>query len=203
MWQLLLNLLGQTSNVVDLQTGLAMDRARKLGLTTENGANGTVNLDIQMFLYLHCQEMSLATLVYEKLEHNEVGMMRFHIGWHMRVHNFCLVAIHNAKKRGLNPLKSRKWRKKARLYLSMVQTWVEDGKAINLGHKLKLLQAEMLTLARPYPSDELLMEAFDEAIVRSARSGFRQDAALAAAFASKAVQNKLDKMKYAQRCQEL
>lgn len=195
VYQLILNLTGQSKDILNLQNGAAMDRAAKIGWVSCR-----TNLDAALMLYLHCQEFTLATAVMKELETTVAGMLRFHVSWHIRVHGLALVAIQNAKKRGFN---SRKWRKKARKYVAMVQTWVDDAKAINMGHKLKLLQCEMMTLKRPYPSDADLIAAYDEAIVRSARSGFRQDAALAAAFASRAVREKFEKQKYARRSQEL
>lgn len=151
-------------------------------------------------LYIHCHEFSLATTIFERLEASSLGIVRFHAVWHTRVHHFALVAIHNAR---MTIVRARKWKRKARKYVEMMRIWVEDCKAINLGHKLKLLEAEILTLSRPYPSDDVLMAAYDEAIVRSARSGFLQDAARAAALASKAVRNKFEKHQYARRSQDL
>mmetsp|Transcript_29561 Transcript_29561/g.71427 ORF Transcript_29561/g.71427 Transcript_29561/m.71427 type:complete len:245 (-) Transcript_29561:28-762(-) len=70
------------------------------------------------------------------------------------------------------------------------------------GHKLGILQAAMLPLQSPSPTDEKLISAFDEVIVRSARSGFLQDAALSAVLASKAVTDDFHKKQYATRAME-
>jgi hypothetical protein len=195
-YQLILNLTGDSYNVLDLSSGAAIDRAAAIGWVPLWESN----LDAELMLYTHCHEFNLATIVFEKIEASNMGIVRFHAAWHTRVFNLALVAIHNARSTWV---KSRKWKRKARKYVSMIQRWVDECQAINLGHKLKLLEAEMLTLRRPHPSDEILMPAYDDAIIRSARSGFLQDAARAAALASKAVRNKFEKHQYARRSQEL
>jgi hypothetical protein len=194
--QLILNITGQSSDVVDLSKGAAIDRATSIGWIPSADSY----LDAALMLYVHCHEFSLATAIFKKLETSMLGIVRFHAVWHMRVYTFALVAIQNAKKT-MN--RRQRWKRKATKYIDLMRTWVEDCQAINLGHKLKLLEAEMRTLSRPYPADDVLMPAYDEAIVRSARSGFLQDAALAAALSSRAVRNKFEKHQYARRSQDL
>jgi hypothetical protein len=160
--QLILNITGQSANVVDLSKGAAMDRAAAIGWIPSVDSY----LDAALMLHVHCHEFSLATANFEKLETSLLGIVRFHAVWHMRVFNFALVAIQNAKK---TIIRGRRWRRKAWRYFEMMRTWVEDCQAINLGHKLKLLEAEMRTLTRPYPKDDVLKAAYDEAIVRAIR----------------------------------
>jgi hypothetical protein len=175
-----------------------MERLAKQGWEPRHDSR--INLDLLLNLYIHCQEFSLAAAVFEKHEKSYVGLMRFHVGWHIRVYNFSLLAIQNAKKR---VALSNYWRKQANKYVSMVRLWVNEHKAINMAHKLALLEAEFLGLQKPYPSDKTLMDAYDNVIVRSARSGFLQDAALAASLASVAVKDEFEKRQYARRAQEL
>jgi hypothetical protein len=187
---------GQSSDVVDLSKGAAIDRAVAIGWIPSVDSNP----DAGLMLYVHCHEFSLATAIFKRLETSLLGIVRFHPVWHLRVYYFALVAIQNAKK---TISKRRRWRRKARKYVDMIWTWVANCQAINLGHKLKLLVAEMQTLSRPYPADDVLKTAYDEAIVQSARSGFLQDAALAAALSSRAVRNKFEKRQYAKKSQNL
>jgi hypothetical protein len=158
-------------------------------------------LYISMHLYIHCQEFKLATNIYYKLELVNAGMLQFHVSWHVRIFNFALISIHNAKKRAST--KRRLWSKRSKKYVAMIRTWVNDHRAINMGHKLLLLEAELLTLRKPYPTDGVLIQTYDDVIVRSARTGYLQDAALAASLACSAVRDSAEKRRYAQRCQEL
>ena len=199
MYQFLLNITGESRSVLDLKHGKAVDRRAMLGWEAHESQ---LNLDLAMNLYIHCQEFGLATKVFEKLEKMDVGLMRFHIFWHVRVFNFSIVAIHNAKKKLVN---RRPWIKRARKYVSMIRDWVKEGKAINMGHKILLLEAELLTLRvkKPYPTDATLKKVYDDVITRSARSGFLHEAALASAFAANAVSNNNEKQRYALRAQQL
>lgn len=191
-----MNLTGQSSDVTDLTSGSAIERASAIGWNQSLEASP----DGSLLLFIHCQEYGKAAAVFEKLETSNLGIVRFHAAWHVRVHMLALVAIHNSR---TSIIWSIRWKRRARKYVSLMQSWVDDCQAINLGHKLKLLEAEMLTLQRPYPADDVLMKAYDEAIIRSARSGFLQDAALAAALASNAVREKFEKHQFARRAQEL
>jgi hypothetical protein len=197
--ELLSSLTGETVDTLNLQRSIDK-RLAAIGL--ESIADESPEfLDVAMHLFLHCQEFKSATNVLEKLVPSKAGILEFHVTWHVRVFNFALVSIHNARKRGMP--RKQKWTKRAKKFVSMIKTWVNECKAINMGHKLLILEAELLTLQTPYPNDRILMNAYDDVIVRSARSAFKQDAALAASLACSAVRDRVEKRRYAQRCQEL
>ena len=87
-----------------------------------------------------------------------------------------LVAIANYRltKRGKDKATADK-------HLKYFRTVVKAG-AINLVHKLQLLEAEMLTITGSssfFGKDVDIYAKYDEAVVSASRSGFTQDAALA------------------------
>ena len=70
-------------------------------------------------------------------------------------------------------------KRKARRSINAVRKAViKEHKAVNLMHKLHLLDAEFLTL-KAGVNKEIVREAYDRAITVSVRAGIRQDAALA------------------------
>lgn len=198
VYQFLLNMNGQSENVLDLKRGKAVDHRATLGW--EPPPETASGLDLAMNLYIHCQEFGLATKAYEKLHKMDMGLLRIGAVFHVRTYNFALICIHNAKRKVFS---LKNWKKRALKYVSMVEKWVEEFKAINMYHRLLLLKAELFTLKKPYPSDEVLIDAYDEVIVRSARSGFLQDSALAASLGARAVSNKCERLQYAFRSQEM
>ena len=82
----------------------------------------------------------------------------------------------------------RKDKVEAEKHLKIFRTVVKAG-AINLVHKLQLLEAEMLPLTRhslifitkdsKKEDSQQVLELYDQAIVSASRAGFLQDAALA------------------------
>jgi hypothetical protein len=82
-------------------------------------------------LYLHCQEYGLATKVFEELKDLDIGLVRFQAVWHARVFQFALLCIHNAM--DIQRLfKRRYWMRLALKYVSMIEVWVKQYKAINM-----------------------------------------------------------------------
>ena len=73
---------------------------------------------------------------------------------------------------------TQKWKDKLEIdkQLKYFRRMVKQG-AINLVHKLHLLEAEMLSLGWSKSSE--VFQKYDEAVVTATRSGFLQDAALA------------------------
>lgn len=91
---------------------------------------------------------------------------------------FALIAISNYRQ-----THHRKDKVEAEKHLKIFRTVVKAG-AINLVHKLQLLEAEMLPLThhsftKESESDSQTLRFYDGAIVSATRAGFLQDAALA------------------------
>jgi hypothetical protein len=197
-FQFLLHMTGQSEKLLEVTQGRAADHQAMLC----SGPQPETPLDLVLALnlHIHCQEFGLATKAYKKLEKMDVGLMQIGVEFHIRTFNFALICIHNAKRKVIS---RNYWKRQALKYVTMVHKWVHEWKAINMSHRLLLLKAELLTLKKPYPSDEVLIDAYDEVIVRSARSGFLQDSALAASLGARAVSNKQEKQQYALRSQEM
>ena len=83
----------------------------------------------------------------------------------------------------------------------MIRMWVLNRKAINLVHKLQLLEALILTLNRKHPSDETLEAAFGKVILTASRVGCFQDAGLAAALAATSFKKTSTRLRYASLAQ--
>lgn len=79
--------------------------------------------------------------------------------------------------------RGRRFRKLARMYVRDVKRWV-DKQALNVQHKLLLLQAQRLSLKRGHKEQEVAF-LFNQAIISSKKSGFTHDAALAHELAGK------------------
>ena len=79
-----------------------------------------------------------------------------------------------------------------------------NQKAINVVHKLQILDAEMQTIEpKKSREDTTLAPLYDKAIASATKAGFLQDAALAAQLASYAVQDERDSREYFRRSCEL
>jgi hypothetical protein len=153
------------------------------------------------------QKFDLATQLYQKLEDLDPGIAKGLPLYHARVFFFALICMHNAKQ----PKSKRKHKAEGKKYLEVVRGWVVDKRAINLVHKLMILEAEMMTVrsgkkvlrskikdasfhattslsegATNAAANTMLIAAFDKAIAASAKTGFLQDAALACHVASRA-----------------
>ena len=115
----------------------------------------------------------------EKVLLSKAGIMKSSF-WYCSRRMICgLVAIANYRL-----TKHRKDKAEADKELKFFRTVVKEG-AINLVHKLQLLEAEMSALnyvacfTTTRPSADDVLAKYDEAIVSSSRSGYLQDAALA------------------------
>ena len=105
-------------------------------------------------------------------------MMKCTHWYYARRFFFSLISISNYRH-----TRHRKDKIEAEKHLKIFRTVVKAG-AINLVHKLQLLEAEMLPLVRhsftkESESDSQTLKLYDDAIVSATRAGFLQDAALA------------------------
>jgi hypothetical protein len=72
--------------------------------------------------------------------------------------------------------KKRKFSRAIEKHMELIRRWVTERNAINLVHKLQILEAMHLTMRRQYPADSVLIPAFETAILVASRSGYFQDA---------------------------
>lgn len=197
VYQCILNLTGQSDSILDMSHGKAMDYRTKLGWEERTGEHAEWSFHMQIAFY--CEDYALATTLAEKVEQINPGASGALPLYHARVFFFCLVAIHNAKETG-----KRQYRVKAKKYYNVVRGWVVKQRAINVVHKLQIVDAEMLTLEpKKRQTDEALSQAFSKAIAASTKAGFLQDAALAARLASRAIQEKELSREYFRKSCEL
>lgn len=195
LYQCVLNLTGQTDDILDMASGTACDYRTRLGWTCRTGEQAGWSHQMQIAFY--CEKFDLATSLYEKLEPVYAGADRGLPLYHARVFFFALICIHNAKNGG-----RRKYRAEARKHLNVLRGWVMENRAINIVHKLMILQAEMMTLDKK-KSDSEILAAFDKAIVAAAKVGFLQDAALAAHLGSRAAANEETCQEYFRRARDM
>ena len=176
LYQLVLQLVGRSDDAIhDYQDRLNWD-----------GKSGEVaSFSYSLHLYVYQEEWDQANEVYDKLIDLDIGPLRSFPIWHSRVFFFIVVEMHRARKT-TNLFKRRKWLRIIEKHMELVRMWVLERKAINLVHKLQLLEAlAMTTKSRnKYPSDATLEAAFGKAIFPASRAGLFQDAGLAAALAA-------------------
>jgi hypothetical protein len=177
--QCILNLTGQSEDILSLDEGTATEYRVKVGW--ESRAGEQVQWSYTMQLAVYCEDLEQATAMYQRLEHMPVGVVRSVVFYHTRVFFFALIAIWNAKAKG-----DRRWKRRAYEYFSMVKSWVTKYHAINVVHKLQILEAEMAAMDG-YIKDEKLVKLYDKAIISSTRAGYHQDAGLAAHLASRSM----------------
>lgn len=196
LFQLVMNLTGRTSNILDMYNGGAMCYRTMIGWGGDKGRSGELaQWSYSLHLYVYCEEWDMANEMYDKLINEDIGFLRSFPIWHCRIFFFALVAMYNAKQ--AKGWKRYKWTQAIEKHTKLIRMWVLGRKAINMVHKLQLLEAVQLTLKRPYPADEVLVPAFDTAILAASKAGFFQDAALGAAHAARAVKDEDKKMDYA------
>ena len=196
LFQCILNLTGRSDDILDMSHGEAVHYRALIGWEHRTGEHAEWSYQMQIAFY--CEDFGLATSLSKKLQHIDVGPVRGLPIFHARVFFFALIAMHNAKATG-----KRKYIFEARKHYKVVKHWVSENRAINVVHKLLILDAEMLTMSRRWRQRKNeLVEAFDRAVAASTRAGFLQDAALAAHLASRAIDGD-ECLDYFRRAREL
>ena len=193
LYQIVLNLTGQSKNILDMYNGEAMDYRAKIGWKNRDGE--IAQWSYSLALYVYCEEWEKANEMYDNLIDKDIGFLRSFPMWHNRVFFFAIVATYNARTSKL--LKKRKFTRALEKHMKLFRQWVMERNAINLVHKLQILEAMQLTLLRQYPSDKVLISAFDRAILVASRSGYFHDAGLAASLASRAIRDRDKRVDYA------
>jgi hypothetical protein len=169
LWQCLLVL---TGNSRDMETGDIIDRRNGFKNPNHIGQQSLWSYSMQIAFYLG--ELDKATSMAEKLSQASVGIMRSSFFHSCRTFFFALIAIANYRFS-----RKRKHKLQAERYLKFFRQRVQHG-AINLVHKLQLLEAEMMNLSCHNNSEcDAMFRKYDDAVVSATRAGFLQDAALA------------------------
>ena len=175
IWQCVLNLCGRSDDPCNVDSGEAMDKQHLVGNNNNVGEQARWSYLMQISFYVCNYE--LASTMSDKLQPLNIGFMKAHILYPVRVFFFGLVAIQNARSTG-----KRKYKQEAAKHISVIRHWVEK-KAVNFEHKLLILEAEYESLFAK--SGLFLQSKYDAAIKMSVKSKFVQDAALAAQLAGR------------------
>ena len=200
IYQMILNLTGNSDNILDMYNGQAMEFRIKLGWGKTSRDGEVAQWAYSLQLYVYCENWSLAEEMYDKLINLDPEFMRGFPAWHNRVFFFALVAIHRVK--AASWLKRPIFMRDVQRHVALMRLWVTKHKAINLVQKYYLLQAELLTLKPTYPNDRTLMNAYDKAIQAAMRAGYPQDAGLASAMAAHALKDPCRQEDYARLAQD-
>jgi hypothetical protein len=177
IWQCMLNLSGLSADPFDMDSGEAMDKQKLVGNENDVGEQARWSFLMQIAYYMG--NFELASRMSVKLQSLNIGFMKAHVLYQVRVFFFGLIAIENARYTG-----KRKFVKEAAQHISEMRSWVEK-RAVNLEHKLLILEAEYDRLS--VKTGLRLQSRYDAAITASTRVEFVQDAALAAQLAGRAL----------------
>jgi hypothetical protein len=123
LYQCILNLTGQSDDILDMAHGEAVEYRTRLGWENRTGEHAQWSYNMQLAFY--CAEYDVATALAEKVETINAGASRALPLYHARVFFFCLIAIHNAKETG-----KRRYRAMAKKYYNVVRGWVVKQRAI-------------------------------------------------------------------------
>ena len=181
LYQCILNLTGRSRNILDSTE--TMKYRSKLGWEGRTGEETDWSYRMQIAFY--SEDFQMATDYANKLMAIAPGQARTFPYYQTRVFFFVLIALWNVKHCPRSSrLRKRKYMMIAKKYYAMVKSWVLKKKAINMAHKLRILDVEMKSTKKTMDKRKLML-AYDEAIASSARCGFLNDAALAAHLASR------------------
>ena len=202
LYQCLLNLAGRSNCIVNLSCGKAKEFRDILGWDDRAGEESEWSYKMQLAVY--CEDLPLATELADKLMKIPPGSSRSFAYYHTRVFFFAIISLWNCKKRKRKTTNRWEYRWAFKKYFNMMNEWVMKKRAINLVHKLLILKAERLSMRRRRIDPRDLSDAYDKAISSSIRSGFLQDAALAAHLASRCRKLEVyDRKAYHERALEL
>lgn len=178
IWQCVLNLTGNSSNVLDVENGEARDRQHDVG--NENGLGQQACWSYAMQLAVYMGNLDVASEMADRLKCLHIGITKAHVFYPARVFFFGLIAIQKARATG-----KLKYRQEAAKYIAVVRSWIKK-KAANHVHKLLILEAEYASL---FCKQLSLQKKYDTAISAARKSGYAQDAAIAAQLAASALNN--------------
>jgi len=182
--------------------GGGASKAWRERLNWDGNTGGPSDMSYKLQIAIFCRNFALAVEIKEKLLVSatnykmSVIVGAYYLGL-ARACYFGIITYWQVKKSSkLNLAKRQRLLKEAKKYHDMVREWVQKQGNINLPQKLFLLDAEELSLTlgnksgsskRDGAKTQQLKAAYEKAIVASVKSGFVQDAAMAAHLASEAI----------------
>jgi predicted ATPase len=177
LWQCVMNLIGKTDDPLNFEQGEAIDKQHLVGNPTKVGEQARWSYLMQLAFYMG--DLRKSSEMYVKLKSLNIGFMKAHAFYQVRVFFFGLIAMKNS--RNGNDYCERD---EAIKYKDILRSWVKKG-ATQLTHKLYIMEAEYNSLSS---TNGLLLKCdYDRAIESSLKSGYLQDTALAAQLAGEAL----------------
>ena len=180
IWQCVLNLIGNCENLLDFEHGEAMMKQIQVGNVNDIEPQSICSYKIQMAFYTG--NLELASELATSLNKMSTGLIKAHALYPTRIFFFGLIAISNARRFPRRCF----YKREAKMYIRQIRRWVEQ-RAANLVHKLLILESEYDSLSAK--NGNLLRTKYDSAIAAARKSGFLQDAAIAAQLACEVLCN--------------
>ncbi|KAL3929993.1 MAG: hypothetical protein SGBAC_011965 [Bacillariaceae sp.] len=170
MYQLLLNLQGQSKDPTNIEEGKAIELAGKVPSENEHDNCWEFIRSYGMELAFYMGDLEKATTYYNAIKNLHIGYRKATLLFHSRVFFYGLISIENYRKN-----KKVQTKNDAKKYTGFLKNLVEQG-AVNVNHKFQILQAGLMSLA-PKDSSKCIRK-YERAIVLASRTGFLQDSAL-------------------------
>jgi len=172
IFQLLLCLSGQEDDNHDITSGRAIQMNSMV--EKKNGEDSSLEIPqfygLQLAMYMGDEEKAL--VYYEQLKDMDLGLDKASSAYHVRIFFFALVCIQEYRRN-----QKGRFKNEAKRYIGIIRALVEEG-AINLPHKLFLLEAEIASLNVQGESSQPILRQYERAIVAASRAGFQQDGAI-------------------------
>lgn len=170
IFQYLLCLSGKDDSPEDITQGKAIEMIQMLDNEKHVNLATETMLLYGMQLSYYMGKMKDATSAYEKLKDIDLGMAKASISYQVQIFFFGLICVESFRQtsRGI-------YKAEAKKYLELLREMVTGG-AINLPHKVQLLEAEVSSLT--IRDTKEIFQKYETAIVRASRAGFLQDSAL-------------------------
>ena len=172
LWHCLLNLTGKSRDPSKMEVGVATDTTHiaKLGGATGQGPKNSYSMQILFYL----GDYDRASEIAQELKADPPGLMKSMVFSSSRSFFICLLCLADYRRKG----RKRKDKVEAQKYIKYFHKLVSEG-AVNIVHKLKILEAEFATLSGTKLTTDKLCRMYDDAIIFARKTGFLQDAALA------------------------
>ena len=173
LWQCLLCLSGQSDDPCDVGKGEAIEMRKLLVSNTLSlGKEATKSYGMHVAFYMG--DIEKATEFYSQVVDFTMSYLAKATSIYLgRVFFFGLICVANAKSG------NKKYKQEAKKHISYIRKLVESG-ALNLVHKLQILDAEIGSLDTTSSDVNGLLRGYEVALVNSTKAGFIQDAALCA-----------------------
>jgi hypothetical protein len=170
MYQLLLNLQGQSNDPTNIEVGKAIELAGTVPTENEHDVCWEFIRAYGMELAFYLGDLEKATNYYNEIKNLHIGYLKATLLFHSRVFFYALISIENYRK-----TKKVHTKNDAKKYTGFLKNLVEQG-AVNVNHKFQLLQSGLMSLAPKDPSK--VVRKYERAIALASRTGFLQDSAL-------------------------